>query len=59
MPYTVSYDLPAIRRLVDALEDDTINDPLFILIEAEDELEFNAEADPAPNGQHPNVEKSS
>lgn len=59
MPYTVSYDIPAIRRLVDTLEDDTINDPLYILIAAEDELEFNADADPAPNGQHHNVEKSS
>lgn len=41
MPYTVSYDIPAIQRLADSLEDDTINDPLYILINAEDELEFD------------------
>lgn len=56
--YTLSIDVPSVLRTVER-EDDTINDPLALLIQAEEELEFNAVADPAPIGRHLNVEKSS
>lgn len=56
--YTLSLDDAYVQRMVER-EDDTINDPLALLIQAEEELEFNAAAVPAPIGQHHKVEKSS
>lgn len=56
--YAVSLDIPSVLRQVER-EDDTINDPLAILIAAEEELEFDGDADTPPNCQHNDVEKSS
>ena len=39
--YTLSLDVPSVQRRAERENDDTINDPLSILIAAEEELEFD------------------
>lgn len=41
---TLSLDIPAVQRRAERENDDTINDPLSILIAAEEELEFEPSA---------------
>lgn len=43
---TLSLDIPAVARRAER-EDDTINDPLALLIAAEEELEFDGKSSSA------------